>query len=245
MAREYRPAPMSLAQRAALRSQQPRELRQPPRRRFYPLIALIIVLVVLVVAGGMFEYYYRDRVYPNVYIQPAGAAVGGQTQAEVMASLHDYSLGQRYRDVKISWLNHAPIQVQAHTLGYTFDLGLTAFHAVRTGRDGTLPRQAAFQLGLLTHSVDVPAVQHVNKVVLRDYLFKLSGATNRRPGPGITGYQLDVASAQNTITRGLLRSGPFAVKLPVNTIPALPKPTPTPTPKPKPTPIHHNNKKSR
>jgi hypothetical protein len=235
--REYRPAPMSLAQRAALRSQQPRNLRQPARRRFYPLVALVVVLVVLVVAGGVFEYYYRDRVYPNVYIQPAGIAVGGQTQGEVMANLHDYGLGQLYRDVTISWRNHAPIQVQAHTLGYTFDRGLTAFHAVRTGRDGGLPHQAAFQLGLLTHSVDVPAVQRVDKFVLRDYLFKLSGATNRRPGPGVVGYQLDVARAQSAITRGLLRSGPFKVNLPVNAIPALPKPTPTP--------IHHNNKKSR
>ena len=142
-----------------------------------------------------------------------------------MASLHDYGLGQLYRPVKISWRDHAPIQVQARTLGYTFDLGLTAFHAVRTGRDGGRPHQAAFQLGLLTHSVDVPAVQRVNKFVLRDYLFKLSGATNRQPGPGVTGYQLDVARAQNTITRDLLSSGPFAVTLPVNAIPALPKPT--------------------
>ncbi len=224
MAREYRPAPMSLAQRAELRSQQPRNLRQPPRRRFYPLVALVVVLVALVVAGGVFEYYYRDRVYPNVYVQPAGIAVGGQTQSEVMASLRTYDLGQRFRYVTLSWQGHTPVRVQAHTLGYTFDRGLTAFHAVRTGRDGGLPRRAAFQLGLLTHSVDVPAVQRVDKIVLRDYLFKLSGATNRRPGPGVVGYQLDVASAQNAITRGLLHSGPFTVTLPVSVIPALPKP---------------------
>ncbi len=240
MVREYRPAPMSLAQRAALRSQQPRNLRQPPRRRLYLLVALIVVLVVLVVAGGVFEYYYRDRVYPNVYVQPAGIPVGGQTQDEVMASLHEYALGQRYRPVTLSWRDHAPIQVQAYTLGYTFNRGLTAFHAIRTGRDGGLPRQAAFQLGLLTHSVDVPAVQRVDGIVLRDYLFKLSGLTNRQPGPGVAGYQLDVASAQSAITRDLLHnSRQFTVTLPVSVIPALPKPHKSH----KPQPIHH--KKSR
>lgn len=228
---EYRPAPMSLAQRAALRSQAPRDLRQPARRRLYPLITLVVVLAVLVVALGLFEYRYRDRVYPNVYVRPAAIDVGSQTQAEVKASLHNYALDQQFRPVTLlaPGSGHAPIQVPAYALGYSFNTGLTAFHAIRTGRDGSVLQRATFQLGLLAHSADVPAVQRVNGRVLRDYLFRLTGVTDRRPSPGANGYRLDVAGAQRILARRLLDPRPITtVRLPGAVIPALPAPRPKP-----------------
>jgi len=234
---EYRPAPMSLAQRAALRSQGPRALRQPARRRVYPLITLGVLLAVLVVAAAVFEYRYRDRVYPNVYVRPANINVGSQTQADVVQSLHMYDLDQRFRTVTLL-APTGPIQVKAYVLGYSLDRNLTAFHAVRTGHDGNILRQAAFQLGLLIHSADVPAVQRVNRLALRDELFKLTGLTDRRPGPGIKGYRLVVVEAERVVRRRLLGSGSGPVRLPVTTIPALPKPRPRPV-------VRHGHKKSR
>ena len=224
---------MSLAQRAALRSQSPRALRQPARRRLYPLIALGVLLAALVAALGLFEYSYRERIYPNVYVRPANIDVGGQTQGEAMASLRRYALDRQFRQVTLltTESGRPPIRVPAYALGYSFDRGLTAFHAIRTGRDGSLLRRAAFQAGLLAHSADVSAVQRVDGRVLRDELFKLSGLTNRQPAPGIVGYQLDVAKAQHRIANAVLRSGPVIVRLPVATIPALPMP--------KPRPVHH------
>ncbi len=223
---------MSLAQRAALRSQGPRTLRQPRRRRLYPLIALGVLLAALVVAVGLFEYLYRDRVYPNVYVQPANIAVGGQTQAEVAESVRRYALDQNFRTVTLRSPagDHAPIGVPAYTLGYSFDRNLSAFHAVRTGRDGSVLNRAAFQLGLLAHSAGVSAVQRVNSRALRDYLFKLTGVIDRRPGPGTPGYRLDVAKAQGRIAARLLQPGPFTMRLPIATIPALPKPQLRPQP---------------
>lgn len=234
-AQEYRPAPISLAQRAALRSQAPRALRRPARRRLYPLIALGVLLAGLVVALGLFEYSYRERIYPNVYVRPANIDVGGQTRGEAMASLRRYALDRRFRKVTLlaPASSRAPISVPAYALGYSFDRGLTAFHAIRAGRDGNPLRRAAFQIGLLAHSADVSAVQRVNRRALRDELFKLSGLTDRRPAPGVAGYQLDVAGAQRLIARRLLDADTGTVRLPGAVIPALPKP------KPQPRPVHH------
>lgn len=211
-----------------MRSQPPRALRQPARRRVYPLVILAVVGLALVAAIAGFEYYYHDRVYPNVYVTPPNIPVGGQTQAQIAANLQAFGVSQRYRTITLRAPDHTPFLVTADKLGYTFDTGLTAWRAMRTGRNGSIPQRAMFQLGLLTHRYDMPAVQRVDKIALRDFLFKLSGAINRKPGPGVTGYQLDVAPAQKHITRALLATGPATVSLTVTTQAALPKPKPAP-----------------
>jgi Putative peptidoglycan binding domain len=223
-AHEYRPAPMSLAQRAALRAQQPRALRQPQRRNVYPVVILLVLLAAVVVAAGGVEYVYRDRVYPHV--QVSGVDVGGQTPAAVIARLQPYSEARLFRTVVLFAPERAPSLVAAHQLGYRIDRGTTARHAYNVGHGGSLLQRVVAQVNVLLHGAEVPVAQSVDQSALRHYLSALARVVNRKPRPGIAGRALDVAAARRSITSLLLSpAGPLRAQLPVIRIRALPLPT--------------------
>lgn len=225
MSHEYRPAPMSLAQRAALRRQEPRTLRQPARRRVYPLAIVLVLLVVIVVAVGGFEYLYRDRIYPKVYIPAASITVGGETQAAVAQQLGPFSIKQRLRVIDLMPRGHAPIFANADALGYRIDRGLTAWRAYNIGHNGSIIHRADEQFKTLTGHVAVSVAQHVDRPALLRYLFKLAPGLSQPPRPGVRGRRLDVATAERRIARDLLDVvGPFKLDLPFIAIPALPRP---------------------
>jgi hypothetical protein len=222
-AHEYRPAPISLAQRAAWRAQQPRALRRPRRRQVYPVVILLVLLAAVVVAAGGFEYVYRDRVYPNVHV--SGVDVGGQTQAAVITHLQRYSQARLFRTVVLFAPERAPILVAAHHLGYHVDRGATARHAYNVGHSGSLLHRVVAQVNVLLHGAEVPVVQSVDQSALRPYLAILAWAVNRKPRPGIAGRALDVAAAQRALTSLLLSpAGPFRAHLPFIHLRALPRP---------------------
>src|SRR5438552_11561159 len=146
---------MSLAQRAALRAQQPRTLRQPQRRRVYPIVILLVLLAAVVAAAGGFEYVYRDRVYPNVRVSGADVNVGGQTQAAVITQLYPYSVSRLFRTVVLFVPGKAPILVAAHQLGYHIDRGTTAWRAYNVGHGGSLLHRVAAQAKVLVNGAQV------------------------------------------------------------------------------------------
>jgi Putative peptidoglycan binding domain len=222
-AHEYRPAPMSLAQRAAWRAQQPRALRQPRRRQVYPVVILLVLLAAVVVAAGGFEYVYRDRVYPRV--QVSGVDVGGQTQAAVITHLQRYSEARLFRTVVLFAPQRDPILVAAHQLGYHLDRGTTARRAYNVGHGGSLLHRVVAQVNVLLHGAEVPVAQTIDQSALRHYLATLARVVNRKPRPGVAGRALDVAAAQRSITSLLLSpAGPFRVHLPFIRVRALPRP---------------------
>lgn len=222
--REYRPAPMSLAQRAALRSQQPGvPYRRPARRGVTALTVVLVLLVLLVVAVGGFEFYYRDRVLPRVQVRTANVDVSGLSRAAAADRLAPFSLSQRFRGIALFGPEHTKFIVAAYTLGYDLDRGLTAWRAYNVGHGGSLLRRAKDQVNTLLKGSSVPLAQGVNQRVLSAYLMKLAVKINRRPHPGKPGYRLDGARAQGQITRMLLGTvGGFKLFLPVTTLPALP-----------------------
>ena len=224
-AHEYRPAPMSLAQRAALRAQEPRALRQPQRRHVYPVVILLVLLAAVVAAAGGFEYVYRDRVYPNVRVSGADVNVGGQTQASVITQLYPYSVSRLFRTVVLFAPQRAPILVAAHQVGYHLDRGTTARRAYNVGHGGSLVHRVVAQVNVLLHGAEVPVAQSVDQSALRHYLATLAPVVHRKPRPGVAGRALDVAAAQRSLTSLLLSpAGPFRVHLPVIRIRALPLP---------------------
>ena len=227
MANEYRPAPMSLAQRAALRQQEPRTLYKPARRRVYPLMLALVLLGVLVVAVGGFEYIYRDRVLPKVQVKTVNIDVGGQTRAAAAQSLLSFSLSQRFRGIALIARGRPPLVVSAAMLGYRLDRGLTAWRAYNVGHGGSLLRRVKEQASTLLKGTAVKLAQGVDQHTLSAYLSKVAGQFNRTPHPGIAGRRLDGAAAQAQITHLLLTTvGGFKVYLPFTTLPALPKLTP-------------------
>ena len=229
MDREYRPAPMSLAQRAALQSQAPRTLRRPERRRVYPLLILLILLAVVVLAVGGFEYQYRDRVLPRVAVAAAGVNLGGQTRETATAQLQPFVEAQRSRAIRLLVRGRAPTVVPAYKLGYTLDGGLTAWRAWTVGHDGDLAHRAMAQAKTLTSGADVVPAQRVYTPALRRYLLGLAARARRAPAPGVPGQRLYVTAAQRLIVRRLLaQTGPLDITLPVIAIPALPARPATP-----------------
>jgi hypothetical protein len=224
-AHEYRPAPVSLAQRAAWRAQQPRVLRQPRRRQVYPVVILLVLLAAVVVAAGGFEYVYRDRVYPNVHVSGVDVDVGGQTQAAVITHLQRYSVARLFRTVVLFAPQRAPILIAAHQLGYHIDRGTTARQAYNVGHGGSLLHRVVAQVNVLLHGAEVPVVQSVDHSALRHYLATLARVVNRQPRPGVAGRELDVAAAQRSLTSLLLNpAGPLTLHLPFSRIRAQPLP---------------------
>lgn len=224
MANEYRPAPMSLAQRAALRQQEPRALYKPARRRVYPLVLTLVLLGVLVVAAGGFEYLYRDRVLPRVQIQTVNIDVGGQTRAATAQSLLPFALSQGFRVIALIARGSPPLLVPASTLGYRLDRDLTAWRAYNVGHGGSLLHRVKEQVTTLLKGTSVPLAQRVDQHVLGAYLSKLAARFNRTPHRGVAGRRLDGAGAQTRVTKMLLaKVGVFKVYLPFTTLPALPR----------------------
>lgn len=223
MAHEYRPAPMSLAQRAALRQQEPRTLRRPARRRIYPIVILLLLLVAFAAAIIGFEYYYRDRVYPRVRVTTANLAVGGMSQDGVAATLRPYSVDQTLRVVALIATGRPPILVNGASLGFGIERGRTAWRAFNVGREGDLLHRATAQVKLLVQGAEVPIAQHVDSGILLSYLFKLSPSVSRPARPGVAGRRLDVATARREISAHLLATqGGFKYYLPFIKVPALP-----------------------
>ncbi len=234
MAHEYRPAPMSLAQRAALRRQEPRTLRQPARRRVYPFVILLVIIVVVAVAVGGFEYLYRDRALPKVTVNTVNINVSGQTQDAIAAQLQPFAVTQTFRAIALIAPGKPTILLPAHKLGYSVDRGLTAWRAYSVGHTGSLLHRAKAQLTTLLNGATIDVVQRVDENALRNRLFALAPTVNRPARPGVAGRTLDVAAAQRQITRLLLHTtGGFKVYLPFTRIPALPAPAATHHPKQK------------
>ena len=216
---------MSLAQRAALRAQQPRALRQPRRRQVYPVVILLVLLAAVVVAAGGFEYVYRDRVYPHVQVSGVAVDVSGQTQAAVITQLYPYSVARLFRAIVLFAPERAPILIAAHQLGYHIDRGTTARRAYNVGHGGSVLHRVTAQVNVLLHGAAVPVAQSIDQSVLRHYLATLARVVNRKPRPGMAGRALDVAAAQRSITSLLLRpAGPLREPLPFTRIRALPLP---------------------
>lgn len=223
MAHEYRPAPMSLAQRAALRRQEPRTLRQPARRRVYPFVILLVILVVVVVAVGGFEYLYRDRALPKVTVNTVNINASGQTQSAIAARLQPFAVTQTFRGIALIAPGKPTILSPAYKLGYSVDRGLTAWRAYSVGHTGSLLHRAKAQVTTLLNGTTIDVVQRVDERVLRDRLFALAPTVNRPARAGVAGRILDVAIAQRQITRLLLHTtGAFKIYLPFTRIPALP-----------------------
>jgi len=200
---------------------EPRTLRQPARRHIYPII-IVLVPVVLLAVGG-FEYLYRDRALPRVIVKTVNINVGGQSQDAIALRLRPFSIEQRFRAIALIVPGRAPILIPAYKLGYSIDNGLTAWRAHNVGRSGSLEHRLMQQAQALTNGATVDIAQRVDEIALRTYLFKLQGAVNRPPRPGVPGRALDVAPAQRTITHLLLHTvGAFRVYLPFVSRPALP-----------------------
>src|SRR5436190_6880242 len=216
---------MSLAQRAALRAQQPRALRQPQRRHVYPVVILLVLVAAVVAAVGGFEYVYRDRIYPNVHVSGIASDVGGQTQAAVIKQLGTYSAARLFRTVVLLTPGRAPILIAAHQLGYHIDRGTTAWHAYNVGHGGPLLHRVVAQVNVLLHGARVPVAQSVDQSALHRYLVALAPKVHRKARPGVQGRTLDVAAAQRSVAPLLLSSsGSVRVALPFSRIRALPLP---------------------
>ncbi len=200
---------------------EPRMLRQPARRYIYPIVMALVPLGIL--AAGGFNYLYRDRALPRVIVNTVHLNVGGRTQQAIAQQLRPFSLKQRFRAIALIAPGRAPILIQAYRLGYSIDNGLTAWRTYQVGHSGSLLQRLAQQARTLLYGARVGIVQRVDEIALRTYLFKLQGAVNRPPRPGVPGRALDVAPAQRQITRLLLHTvGAFRVYLPFVTRPALP-----------------------
>jgi hypothetical protein len=216
---------MSLAQRAALRSQPPRPLRQPARRRVYPIVIFVVVLVAIVAAAGGFEYYYRQRVFPRVHIATVNLDAGGLSQNAVIAQLGPYGTRRLLRVIALIAPGKPPVLVSAAKLGYWIDRAQTAQLAYNIGRTGNPWQEVKAQATTLVRGAQVAIVQGVDQTALRNYLFRLAPAVNRRPAPGRQGRKLDVATAQRDIATSLLGvDGAFKYYLPFTAKPALPVP---------------------
>lgn len=242
MDREYRPAPMSLAQRAALRSQQPRVLRQPAHRRVYPIVIVLVIVLVCAAAVSGFEYSYRDRVLPRVHISAAGLDVSGMTRQEVANRLADLYARSIFRVVTLDAPGGPSMARQAHQIGYSFDRNLTAWRAWTVGHYGSLQDRVTAQARALTKGTDVAVAQSVDpKKVTAFLVIKVVPAMNRPPRPGVAGRKLDVTLARQRIIDALLHnmSPAIRVALPFTTIPALPVPKPKPAPTPPHAPKKH------
>lgn len=179
---------------------------------------ITLLLVVALLAGSGTELLFRDRIYPHVYIYPAGADVGGQTREGAALRLRPFGLRQQFRVIALRAGGRAPVLVPADKLGYRIDEGLTAWRAYHLGRSGSPSGRLTTQLGVLLHGSAVPLAQWVDQRLLRDYLFTLAPALNRHPGNGRPGRLLDVARAQQRIARLLLGKGTFGVQLPFTTV---------------------------
>lgn len=234
MSQEFRPAPMSLAQRAALRSTPPRTRRRSSHRSGRPPIYLIVVLllaiVALIVAAAGFEYVYRNEIYPRVAITMPGApaiAVGGLSQSAAGERLGSFRVIQLNRPVALRAPGSPDAVRLAFQLGYYLDRRLTVYRAYQVGRTGTPLNRFTEQVRMLAGGTLVAFVQKVDQGTLRSVLFALAPRLDRAPRPGVAGRQLDVPHAQRIITRALFNAGSFIVNLPFTAIPALPVPKPS------------------
>lgn len=235
MAHEYRPTPMSLAQRAALRKQEPRTLRRPARRRVLPLLLVLLLLAIIVLGAGAFEYYYRDRILPRVTIPAAGLDLSGLTQIDAANRLHPYSIEQQLRTIALIAPGSRQAHLSAFALGYRIDGGATVTAAYAVGRDGSLWQRFKAQVRTLYQATNVPVSQYVSSSVLRRQLLGLAPRVNTRPRPGVAGRILNVERAIPEIARELLRvRGGFKVDLPFAVVPALPRPA-----------VHHAHKPTK
>lgn len=230
MSQEFRPAPMSLAQRAALRSTPPRTTRRSSRPPIYLIVVLLLALVALIVAAAGFEYVYRNEIYPGVAITMPGApaiAVGGLSQSAAGERLGSFRVIQLNRPVALRVPGSPDTVRLAYQLGYYLDRRLTVYRAYQVGRSGTLLNRFTTQARMLAGRTLEPFVQRVDQVTLRGVLLALARQLDQGPRPGVAGRRLDVPHAQRIITRALFNAGSFIVNLPFITIPALPVPKPS------------------
>jgi len=209
VSQEFRPAPMSLAQRAALRAQAPYQQSVTPRERRNPtfVVVLLFVVIVLAVLVGGFEYLYRDRIYPRVVLRPISLNLGGLTPANAatdvqLAALRGQQMGRRV-------LLHMPtghvITVPVFRLGYTVDRPLTMWRAYSIGHIGSPLEQARAQIGVLTHGATVSLAQTVTSATLRRYLIALGNRYDRAPTHSEAGARLDVSTTVRLLTAALYR----------------------------------------
>ncbi len=231
MSQEFRPSPMSLAQRAALRSTPPRSTtHRSSRPPIYLIVVLVLAVVALVVAAAGFEYVYRNEIYPRVAIIMPGAppiAVGGLSQSAAGERLGSFRVIQLNRRVALRAPGSLDTIRPAYQLGYYLDRRLTVYRAYQIGRSGTLLNRLTEQVRMLAGGTREPFVQRVDQVTLRGVLSSLARRLDRGPRPGVAGRRLDVPHAQRIVTRALLNAGSFVVNLPFTTIPALPVPKPS------------------
>jgi len=230
VSQEFRPSPMSLAQRAALRSTPPRTTRRSSRPPIYLIVVLLLAIVALIVAAAGFEYVYRNEIYPRVTITMPGAAaiaVGGLSQSAAGERLGSFRVIQLNRLVALRAPGSPDTVRPAYQLGYYLDRRLTVYRAYEVGRSGTLLNRFTEQVRMLAGGTLVAFVQKVDQATLRNVLFALAPRLDQSPRPGVVGRRLDVPHAQRIITRALLNAGSFVVNLPFTTIPALPAPKPS------------------
>ena len=184
-------------------------------------IALLLIVLALVAGSGA-ELYYRDRVYPRVSVYPAGVDVGSQTRESAALRLRAFGRRQQFRVIALHAGDGAPVLVQAYKLGYRVDEGLSAWRAYHVARSGSLLDRLMAQARTLARGAEAPLAQWVDQIALRNYLFSLAPALNRRPIAGRAGRLLDVARAQRRIARLLLNTSAFSLQLPFTTVRTLP-----------------------
>ncbi len=211
MSQEFRPPPMSLAQRAALHARQTRTEQQTHRQSRAPSAGAIVLFVVAlaVAATGGFEYAYRDRIYPNVSVRGTGLNIGGLTRVEATARLDAFRQRQLFRFVRLHAAGMPVVSVQAYKLGYSTSRFQTILRAYHVGRSGSLFARAVAQASALGRGAAVSPVQSIDAEHLRRYLTALARKTRRGRN------SIDVPHAMRLLQRHLLTTGGFALTLPL------------------------------
>lgn len=178
----------------------------------------VALALLAVVAGSGSELLLRDRIYPRVEVSAAALSLGGLTQAEAITRLRPFSLQQRFRVIALRAPHAAPLYVPAYKLGYSINVGVTAWRAYMAGRRGSPAERVRAQATALLTGVSVPAAQHIDERALRAYLFKVAVTVNRLERTRARGQELDVALAQRRISSLLLQAGAFSINLPFTAV---------------------------
>ncbi len=224
MAQANHRLPMSLRERAALRTKEQGSLSRVTRPFIYPLVIILAALTLLAAGASTFEYWYRGRIYPSIQVlEPSTIIdVGGLTQSGAAAKLEPFSRRQRFRTVSLHAFGETR-NVLAVSLGYGVDGTKTARQCYLVGRTGSFVERAAAQMNALASGVEVPVAQYVDSRVLHAYLLQLAHRMDQQPRPGVVGYTLNIVKTQRLIRALLLsKTSGFIFSLPIIISQALP-----------------------
>jgi vancomycin resistance protein YoaR len=157
------------------------------------LISLLSVVLLLSVSFLIFTYYYKDRIFPNIYV--ANVNLGGLTEIQARALLTEKIKAPQELQINAK---EKTISLSLSSINFEYDLNETAQKAYETYRDPQNFRLIPKQLASFFNYTILPPVARYDNVKLDEYLDVTESELTQAPEyPTAT-----LASGIITVTKG-------------------------------------------